>query len=294
MKIGAFLVIVMDKKKFFLIIIGIGFLLIIVGVIISTSPPPVNDLSATPEKGPKGSSAKELKSKPYHPIPKFVPKPNLPPEKVKFKLAETEDPEEKMILMANLTGKKDDESIAILKSMLQDEDAEVRREAIEILGQAESEKIIPAIKQALQDKDADVRTSAVFAVGALDANELLLTGLNDKAENVREAVFDLIEDRDPAVQQQICKFGLHTAYADNREKALSLLPAINSPETMEIMIDAMKINDPKMQEQIIHSLEFLVGEQFKNYADAAEWWQKNKNKYDEELNLKDSEALKRD
>src|SRR6185436_8528665 len=91
--------------------------------------------------------------------------------------------------------------VAALSEAIHDTDAEVRRQAINTLGQMRAESAAPALASALKDSDGEVREQAARALGELRATsavDALATALKDNDGEVRkQAAFALGEIHDP-------------------------------------------------------------------------------------------------
>ena len=64
-------------------------------------------------------------------------------------------------------GEIQESQVESLIKQLQDEDAEVRSNAVEALGQIRSKDAVPALIQALQDRDKGVRADAASVLGMI-------------------------------------------------------------------------------------------------------------------------------
>jgi HEAT repeat protein len=85
--------------------------------------------------------------------------------------------------------------VSYLSKILDHQDADVRRRAVDALGQLGSEAAIPGVVQALQHQDADVRRRAVDALGQLGSEAAisgLLQALQDQNADVRRRAVDAL------------------------------------------------------------------------------------------------------
>jgi len=92
-------------------------------------------------------------------------------------------------------GEIQESQVESLIKQLQDEDAEVRSNAVEALGQIRSKDAVPALIQALQDQDPEVHVRA--------ASALVQIGTPKTLKALKTAVPDLIQalqDRDKGVR----------------------------------------------------------------------------------------------
>lgn len=90
-----------------------------------------------------------------------------------------------------------DQSALALASALDDPDASVREEAVDVLGGLDSEIAIPLLKRALLDPDSQVREAAIAGladIGGEEVAQALATALDDGDASLREQAVDALGD----------------------------------------------------------------------------------------------------
>ena len=111
---------------------------------------------------------------------------------------EDEDPEVREEAVDRLGESEDDLALARLTEvLLKDKDSDVRESAAEALGEIGDTRATGALIQALRDSDPGVRESAVDALSQIGGDrviEPLMRVLEDEDEDVREAAVDALEE----------------------------------------------------------------------------------------------------
>ena len=126
-------------------------------------------------------------------------------------------------------GEIQESQVESLIKQLQDEDAEVRSNAVEALGQIRSKDAVPALVQTLKDPDSHVRHSAVEALGQIRSKDAVLAltqTLRDKAGFVRISAVETLK-----------QIGTSEALKSIKEYQQSLIQALQNPNA-EIRADA--------------------------------------------------------
>lgn len=114
------------------------------------------------------------------------------------KALEDNDPEVREEAVDNLGESEDERAVAHLTEvLLKDRDVDVREVAAEALGEIGDARAISALIQALRDKDPGVRESAVDALAEIGGDRVidpLMGALQDEDGDVREAAVDALEE----------------------------------------------------------------------------------------------------
>lgn len=202
-------------------------------------------------------------------------------------LKQTSDSQEKIDLINSLATVDSPELTNLMLELLKDKDKDVRLAAIELLNGKEKGDILKCVEYALDDPDKDVRETAVNLIS--DANEhkrdaaLLLKGAGDTSEDVRLAVFDVLEDKPALVRAEVFEESIKSSYADVKENTVEMLMSTPSVDTIEILFNGLDDGDPEFREFVNTKIDLLFGHKFKDSSEAMKWWLKNKKKFDKEL-----------
>lgn len=194
--------------------------------------------------------------------------------------------EEKIDMLDSLSLITDKRVVDIVREALNDPDDEVRLAAASLLEDFGTEEVIPAVSKALEDKNEEVRLTAINSLESVDSPEatsLLVKGMEDNSEQVRDSVFFALSDKDPEIKEAIAAEAIKSPYNDVKQRVPDLVIDMPSHNVMDILIEALKDKDPEFKEEINSVISFFVSEEFDNYDDAKNWWDQNKDKFDEEL-----------
>jgi HEAT repeat protein len=154
-----------------------------------------------------------------------------------------------------LLGTKAQSSIPALSSLIQDENADIRFAAAQVLGEIGTEAVVPALTTALQDKDENVRVSAAVA----------FQKIGRIAKPAKAALIDALWDGNWYVRSRaaktIAQLGLDandlpqlTKDQISVKSLISLFPilepsALNHPENLApFLINASQHPDPRIRE----------------------------------------------
>lgn len=194
--------------------------------------------------------------------------------------------EEKIEILEDLALISNRKILDLVYQALDDENDEVRLAAVQLLADFDSEAIVPVVDKAMNDPNEEVRLAAVEALDDIESPEvsgILAKGIADDSEDVRDAVFFLLSDKDSGTKEAILEEAIKSTYPDVREKVPDLAIDAPSHKTMELLISAMKDEDEDFREEIKSVISFFLSEDFETYEEAKDWWDKNKDLYDEEL-----------
>jgi hypothetical protein len=201
--------------------------------------------------------------------------------------------DEKMEFLAGLSDASDSLVISAVKKALYDRDVEVRLAGMDLLAGRTSSEIIPLASQALGDKDPMVRQAAVLALETVkdpSTAKLLAGALNDPNEEVRVAVFDCLGDQDEAVKLTVFKAGISSRFSDVKENTVTALMDLSCKGAVDVLILGLRDSDTEHRERINVALTFLIGQEFNSYKEAKNWWDSNRDNYDEHLEQKEQHS----
>jgi hypothetical protein len=150
---------------------------------------------------------------------------------------------------------------------------------------------ISVVGKALDDNDPDVRQNAVEVLEDFEqgANgdprivELILRGLADENEDVRFAAMTAAEEQGTEDKLKIYDEAIGSAYDDVKVEAVSELSDMSSPAAMDVLIEGLKDNNAEFREEVSSAIYFLIDEQFDSYSQAEQWWKANRHRFDENL-----------
>ena len=178
--------------------------------------------------------------------------------------------------------------VLALIGALRDPNVEVRRAAVNSLGNLEDHTAIPALREALKDEDAEVRAGALEALGNLEdaaSADAIAAMLKDPNREVRakaiEALSDLeltsppaglldaLKDPDAEVRHQaahavghfedaraipMLRSMLEDPNGEVREAAVEALSDIRTEAAIQALIGALKAKDPKVRQAAADAL----------------------------------------
>jgi len=206
-------------------------------------------------------------------------------------LTRTSDSDKKVEILRSMFDRASDQDpcvIKIVQKEVAEKDGNVALAAIELLQGYESPQVLPAIAKAMAHPDEDVRLTAVNLL--LDINDpqtgdLLAAALSDKSEDIRSTALDEIKYKDTQVQFKVLETAISSSHSDVKEDSIFMLQYIGGPRAVDILIEALRDKDPEFRETVTSAISALIDKDFESYKEAKSWWEKNKNKYDEDLIL---------
>ena len=150
-------------------------------------------------------------------------------------------------------------SVESLILALKDGDTDVRKKAIEALGESKDSRAIEPLIAVLKDeKDTEVRTNAASILGELKdsrAVESLIITLKDNDPNVRRtAVTALGEIKDSRAVESLI-LALKDGHADVRSRATEVLGKLNDSRAVGPLIIALKDRDSRVRWNSAQALE---------------------------------------
>jgi hypothetical protein len=176
--------------------------------------------------------------------------------------------------------------ITLAGKAMEDKNVEVRRAAIQMLVDYDSPNILPVVTKALADSDEDVRLDAINAVFFVDSPEVvdvLAKGLEDSSEDVRMTALDIASEQADDIKYDFYRQGMNSSYQDVRLEVVNSLEMAQNHQAMEVLLEGLKDKDAEVREATKDAVTFLVDQEFNDYESARKWWEKNKNKLDEDL-----------
>jgi hypothetical protein len=113
--------------------------------------------------------------------------------------------------------------------------------------------------------------------------DLLIKTMDDSSENVREAGFDVVTDKEPDIQISVFEQSIHSPYKEIKENTADAILDIPSHKSVITLFEGLKDPNQEFVEYINSKLDYLFGKEFKSYDEAMKWWNENKDNLDEDL-----------
>ncbi|MCJ7778055.1 MAG: HEAT repeat domain-containing protein, partial [Sedimentisphaerales bacterium] len=179
----------------------------------------------------------------------------------------------------------------VVQKALEQPEPEVGRAAIKLLDNYISPDILPVIEQALKSADEQIRVLALNSLSTVNDPKvavLLTQALNDKSKEVRSNALEVTEEHDSVpIRISVLERAITSTYNDVKYEAVSMLQDVSGNNTVEILIEGLKDNDPKFREAINESLNSLIKKRFRTYEEAQTWWRLNKDQFNKDTSVID-------
>ena len=161
-------------------------------------------------------------------------------------------------------------SVKPLIRALKDKDSQIRKLAVEALGEIRDTRAVEPLIQVLSDNDSIVRGEAADALSKISdirAVEPLIQVLSDNDSNVRcKAALALGEIRHAKASKPLIHALLHDKNSEVRKNAAMALGKIKDPKTSEPLIQAFTDTDSQVRKNAAISLEKIKVEGIGNSA----------------------------
>ena len=220
-------------------------------------------------------------------------KAQLPVNAVQKEYDKANSSERKIELLQYMPDKafdRDPRAVAIIQTAVADSDGNVVLAAVELLQGCESPEVLPVVAKAMANPSEEVRRTAVGILSDINdpqAGDLLATALSDESEDIRDAAIDATRYKDEQIQFKVLEKGVSSQYGDIKERSVSMLEDMGGHRAVDILIEALQDKDAKFRETVASSISMLIDKEFKSYEEAKTWWEQNRDKYDEDLSLKE-------
>jgi len=184
--------------------------------------------------------------------------------------------------------------IRVVDALLLAGDAEIRGKALALLEGFDSPLLVPLAVKAVADMDAEVRLEALEVARAISDVSVLKvyqTGLKDIDGNVRIASFVDASARNDAVYPQILQEAVKSSHGDVALAGLNHLRTPSQTAHVDPIIRNLGHSDAAVRD-LAHEILYLTFQvDLKTSEQAANWWARKKNLFDEHLNLKDPATI---
>ncbi|MGA2172134.1 MAG: HEAT repeat domain-containing protein [Sedimentisphaerales bacterium] len=180
--------------------------------------------------------------------------------------------------------------VALVQTAVADNDGNVVLAAVESLQGCESPEVLPVVAKAMTHPSEEVRRTAVGLLSDINApqtGDLLATALSDESEDIRDAAFDITRFKDEQIQFKVLEKGISSPYGDTKEESVAMLENMGGHRAVDILIEALQDKDAEFREKVASSISMLIDKEFNSYEEAKTWWEQNRDKYDEDLSLKE-------
>lgn len=191
-----------------------------------------------------------------------------------------------LVSLSGYSAQQEMELIPIIQQAMAGGDPEVCRTALELLEPYENAAILPLLEQGFGMADEDTRLAALAPLAKLNdpgAVELMGLAMNDAVEAVRSRVMEVAEQQTGDTQLASLAKGLTSAYQETQSQALSLLELRGDKAVIDVVLLGLETSNPEFKQEVNSALQFLVDREFETYQQGIQWWQANKNRYDDDL-----------
>jgi HEAT repeat protein/beta-lactamase regulating signal transducer with metallopeptidase domain len=151
----------------------------------------------------------------------------------------------------------DSSVVTALIARLQDEDAEVRRAAVESLGKLKDSRAVPGLIGALKDSDPDVRASAAEALAEFEDSRAiapLVALINDPSAEVKQSALEALSHFEEGIPPAAVGRLLGDADAEVRHKAAHLAGKLRDRSTMTALARLVGDPSPDVRQAAIEAL----------------------------------------
>jgi len=165
-------------------------------------------------------------------------------------------------------------------------DDELLIDILDLIVDFEQPEVLDFANQAFESSDEEVR---VAVMDALDLSELMgiealiIKGLNDESEDVRDAALYAAMDKDESVVMEIVSGSLRDEKIHNRSDILDLLDDHSTHQSIELLFRELSFKNKDYKEAVNEKIFFFIGEEFESREEALMWWKSNKKNYDTDL-----------
>jgi hypothetical protein len=180
-------------------------------------------------------------------------------------------------------------AIGMAQTAVADADGNVALAGIELVQGSNRPEVLPVVAKAMLHPDEEVRRMAVGLLSDIDVpqtGDLLIAALSDESKDVRDAALEIAGDKDEKVKFKVLEKGISCSYGDTKEDSVAMLESAGGHRAVDILIEALQDKDAKFCKEVTSAISTLIDMEFTSYEEAKTWWEKNKNKYDEDLSLK--------
>lgn len=166
---------------------------------------------------------------------------------------------------------------------------ELRAKAVEAVSGNMSPAVLPVLASALEDVEPLIQARAVLAANHVQGPALLdflRRVFAHPNANTRLAGLEGLDELPSDIRIAALKLALQSGREELQLGAVENLTRQSSHQSVEALLPLLAAPNERVQGQAGAALRFLVGEEFADTQAAQDWWQKNRNRFDKELNEK--------
>ncbi len=192
--------------------------------------------------------------------------------------------DEKLAAIAELEGIDHPIVLETVAMALDEASVDIREAALDAIMEIADPVVVPVVVKALDDEDPEIREYALDALMDVDdpsVNQALMKALDDENLDVRDnAVDTMLYIESPSILKSLGK-AMTDADIDIREKAIITIEDIEHPHSVDILIEKGLLNDDEdIREDALDSIEFITDKEFKDYREARDWWDRNRDTFE--------------
>ncbi|MCB1237994.1 MAG: HEAT repeat domain-containing protein [Verrucomicrobiae bacterium] len=174
-----------------------------------------------------------------------------------------------------------------MEQALQQPDSGTRAFALELLAEfTDGDAIVPLLRSGLHDSDPEARLAALRGAVGLPPQALIpFIGevFANSDASVRQSGLELAAELHPADYLNLLATGAASAYADLATQSLDEASLVVDKSSVSRFFPALDSADPEVKESAREFFDFRFETTFGNSAEADAWWQKNADRYNEDL-----------
>ena len=191
---------------------------------------------------------------------------------------------EKLAAIEQLEGIDNPIVLEVVNQALDEPNEDIREAALDAIMDISDPVVLPMVMKALDDESPDIREYALDALMDINdesINEALMKALDDENAEVRDNAIDtMLYIEEPAIIPSLGK-AMSDPDPDIREKAIITIEDIPDPRAVDILIDKGLLNEnEEIREDALDSIEFITDQEFKDYQEARDWWDKNRDTFE--------------
>jgi hypothetical protein len=149
-----------------------------------------------------------------------------------------------------------------------------------------SPAILPVLRLAYSRADDAGRARLLMAAARVRGEGLvafIAEGFEDGSASVRFAALEVVDHQDARTKKALLILALRSSRADVALAGLGELEVDATPDTLPIIMEGLSSRNSDVREETKGALQFLLDEEFSDSEAAAQWWQRNRHRFDRNL-----------